>query len=246
MATEISVAGRRLLEERNRRRLTAEDLAARVPDGALSKTVITNIESGRKKDMSVTELMQVVTALDMSPLDFLAPAGDPYAPLDYPSLPRAYSGMCLAEYRAIVDVGPLGPGWRRSRWGRAVKLFRDLRSLERSLHRHEVLESHANELAEFFLREPDATVTIDDVHVTRSQIEDEAWMWRVDGIRSSSEGLRAILEETDVDLLDEIPAAVRARAYGAVQLAKDVVRQAEDDLAVGMRGFDAAAADSAE
>ena len=82
MATEISVAGRRLLEERNRRRLTAEDLAARVPDGALTKTVITNIESGRKKDMSVTELMQIVTALDMSPLDFLAPAGDPYAPLD--------------------------------------------------------------------------------------------------------------------------------------------------------------------
>lgn len=83
MATDepkpISLVGRRLSSIRNARRLTAEELASLIPDGQVTKTVITNVESGRKRDLTVTEMALIANALDISPVFLLV---DPRHPWD--------------------------------------------------------------------------------------------------------------------------------------------------------------------
>ncbi|WP_298745346.1 helix-turn-helix transcriptional regulator [uncultured Microbacterium sp.] len=64
--------GARLKEIRTKRGLTAEALAERVGDSAVTKTVITNVESGRKRDLTTTELFLLSSALGVSPLTFAA------------------------------------------------------------------------------------------------------------------------------------------------------------------------------
>lgn len=70
MATEhdASLVGKRLHTLRSARGLSAAQLADLVPSSAVSKTVITNVESGRKRDLTVTELVLLAQALQVSPM----------------------------------------------------------------------------------------------------------------------------------------------------------------------------------
>lgn len=76
-----SLVGQRLERVRSARKLSAAELAARVPAGSITKTVITNVESGRKRDLTVTELVQIAAALDISPLFLIVDTTKPWEPL---------------------------------------------------------------------------------------------------------------------------------------------------------------------
>lgn len=59
--------GERVRWYRNLRGLSAQDLADRMA-GTMTRSVIANLEAGRKKDVTVTELTALAQALDVAPL----------------------------------------------------------------------------------------------------------------------------------------------------------------------------------
>ena len=59
-----------------------------IPGAAVSKTVITNLESGRKRDLTVTELLLIAEALDVPPLFLVVDPRRPWDKLDVPGIDR--------------------------------------------------------------------------------------------------------------------------------------------------------------
>lgn len=101
MATERdpSLVGRRLHEVRTARGLSASQLADRVAGRAVSKTVITNVESGRKRDLTVTELVLLADALQVSPLFLIVDPRHPWEKVDIPGIE-----MTNVEYARRADI----------------------------------------------------------------------------------------------------------------------------------------------
>lgn len=128
MATrsEPSLAGIRLQQARKSLGLTASDLADRIPDPSMTKTVITNVESGRKRDLTATELFQVASALGKSPINFMV-GSEPLEPVAIPGLAEPFTGMCVAEY--LVTVGANDVAGMVAE----MHLFRRLRFLEQHI-----------------------------------------------------------------------------------------------------------------
>lgn len=110
MATdrEPSLVGRRLHTVRTARGLSAAQLADRVAGQAVSKTVITNVESGRKRDLTVSELVLLANALQVSPLFLIVDPRKPWDPVDIPGIE-----MTNVEYARRADIfnGPSGAFW---------------------------------------------------------------------------------------------------------------------------------------
>lgn len=106
MATkgEPSITGRMLSKLRAERGWTAEELAARVPDDSITRTVITNVESGRKRDLTATELAQLAAALNVSPIALLVDIDRPFDPVEIPGLPRSYAELTTAEYLRVTNA----------------------------------------------------------------------------------------------------------------------------------------------
>jgi transcriptional regulator with XRE-family HTH domain len=99
--------GLRLARLRKHQKLSAAALAARVPDGTITRAVITNIETGRKPDPPVSEIMKIASALDISPLALLIDIDKPWSPLDVTGLAGKYAAMTTIEYgRASTVFGP--------------------------------------------------------------------------------------------------------------------------------------------
>lgn len=76
--TQISMGiGRRIRAFRKRDGLTAQDLAE---DSGMSRSVIANIETGRREDITVGELMALSKALRVPPVAILFDVTRPFAP----------------------------------------------------------------------------------------------------------------------------------------------------------------------
>ncbi|WP_454149026.1 helix-turn-helix domain-containing protein [Microbacterium lacticum] len=126
MATDdVSLVGRRLQTVRSAHRLSAAELAARVPGGAVSKTVITNVESGRKRDLTVTELLLLAHALDVPPLFLVIDPRLPWEKVDIPGI-----DMTNIEYARRSD---LFEGEGSAFWGGPYAAERGLISGEEAL-----------------------------------------------------------------------------------------------------------------
>lgn len=67
--------------------------------------MITNLESGRKRDLTATELAQVASALHVSPLELLVDADALWDPVAIPGLHEPYSEMSNGEY--LYRASPL-------------------------------------------------------------------------------------------------------------------------------------------
>lgn len=76
---------------------TAADLAAAIPNPRMTAAVIQNIESGRKADLSVAQLLDLSAALDLSPVFLLAPVGRPTEPTDLANVGEKVGRMTSAE-----------------------------------------------------------------------------------------------------------------------------------------------------
>ena len=101
--------GARLAAIRRACGLTADALADLIPDGLITKNVIANIESGRKPDPSVTDVMRLASALHVSPLALMIDVDDPAAPVPVPGLAKPIGQLTSIEYgRAAAVFGPRG------------------------------------------------------------------------------------------------------------------------------------------
>ncbi|TFC20047.1 XRE family transcriptional regulator [Cryobacterium algoritolerans] len=82
---------------------TAKDLAGRIGSETLSASVIQNIESGRKADLSVSQLLNISRGLGISPVLLLASIDRPFDPLDLTGLSPYVAKMTGAELDAWIS-----------------------------------------------------------------------------------------------------------------------------------------------
>ena len=78
----------------------ARDLAAAIPGGNVSVDVLENLESGRKADLSVSQLLNIARALRVPPSLLLAHVTSPGSPLDLPNLSEDFDAMSAGEFDA--------------------------------------------------------------------------------------------------------------------------------------------------
>lgn len=86
------------LARRQRGFRTTRELADAIPGGNVTEAVLENIESGRKADISVSQLLNVARGLNVPPSMLLAPMGSPNAEVDLPNLSDDFAQMTAAEF----------------------------------------------------------------------------------------------------------------------------------------------------
>ena len=105
---EDSLGGRIAAFRKARGFSSTDQLAAAIGDGKMSGPVLRNIESGRKGDLSVSQLLNIAWALKVSPLLILAPLGRPSDPLDLPNLVSSLQCTSVAEFDKWVSMHTQG------------------------------------------------------------------------------------------------------------------------------------------
>lgn len=187
--SEPSALGVQLREMRRERGLTAEALAARVPDPALTKTVITNVESGRKRDLTATELLQVASAIGVSPLLLAATAAGPLEPVNSPGLAAPYGEMCLAEYYVANHVVRFPLSQADPVLLTSIRLFEILRQVEAVITVHTEVEASAS----YAPSDDDDAIVIgtgaNEIWIDRSEFSTESWHDRIFDLRMDTGAL---------------------------------------------------------
>lgn len=102
-ATQGSIGARIQAARKARGLRTARDLAALITGSTVSESVIENIESGRKVNLDVSQLLSIAMALRVPPTFLLAPIGAPDAPLDLPNLSNEFAGMTSSQFDAWLS-----------------------------------------------------------------------------------------------------------------------------------------------
>jgi transcriptional regulator with XRE-family HTH domain len=97
--------GRRIASYRKLGKMaTSADLAARIPNPKVTASVIQNIESGRKADLSVSQLLDIAMGLGVSPLVLLVPVGRPFQPVDLPGVGADVSALTVHEFDEWLTI----------------------------------------------------------------------------------------------------------------------------------------------
>jgi Helix-turn-helix. len=105
--SQTSLGARIKLARRERGFRTARELADSISGGNVTAAVLENIESGRKADISVSQLLTIARALGTPPSYLLAPIGTPDSGLDLPNLSDDFDGMTAAEFDCWLSATPL-------------------------------------------------------------------------------------------------------------------------------------------
>lgn len=106
--TEDSVGARIKAARKARGFASIPALAAAIEPAEPSAAILANIESGRKVDLNVVQLLNIAMALKV-PLSFLlAPLRRPDDPLDLPGLSGDFDGMTVSEFDAWLAAVPDG------------------------------------------------------------------------------------------------------------------------------------------
>lgn len=83
---------------------TAADLATRIPNPKVTASVIQNIESGRKIDLSVSQLLDIAMGLGVSPLVLLVPVGAPFQRVDLPGVGDDVSALTVHQFDQWLTI----------------------------------------------------------------------------------------------------------------------------------------------
>jgi transcriptional regulator with XRE-family HTH domain len=92
------------LARRERGFRTTAELASAIPGGNVTEAILENIESGRKADISVSQLLNIARGLNVPVIMLLAPVGTPGAELDLPNLSDDFTGMTVAEFDSWLSA----------------------------------------------------------------------------------------------------------------------------------------------
>lgn len=97
---------------------STRDLADAIANPKVTESVLQNIESGRKSDISVSQLIDISVALNISPLFLLVPIGRPMDKLDLTNLGDESKEMTASQFSAwlcVADDTVPGEGYERGR-----------------------------------------------------------------------------------------------------------------------------------
>lgn len=104
MATQkkypVPIVGRRLQAIRKAKGISAAKLADLIPDESISKTMLTNVEGGRKQDLTVTEMLLVANALQVSPLSLIVDPSEPWSEVEVPGIQQTNIAYALGAMMA--------------------------------------------------------------------------------------------------------------------------------------------------
>ncbi|MEO6828006.1 MAG: hypothetical protein ABI255_07970 [Microbacteriaceae bacterium] len=111
--SESSIGARIKATRRQRGYRTTRELAEAMPGSHLTESILENIESGRKADPAISQLLNIARALAIPASFLLAPMGTPDAELDLPNLGDTFNGMSAGEFDSWLAAIPTS-GYRSS------------------------------------------------------------------------------------------------------------------------------------
>lgn len=142
----IGVRIRRARRERGFR--TTGDLAGAIAGGNVTEAILENIESGRKADISVSQLLNIARGLNVPVSMLLAPMGAPDSALDLPNLSADFDGMSAAEFDCWLSATPASAYRPRHASERSdislLNSLRELGTLRRELDRLRIVFESQN------------------------------------------------------------------------------------------------------
>ncbi|WP_085369609.1 helix-turn-helix domain-containing protein [Leifsonia sp. NCR5] len=137
--TENGIGARIKLARRERGFRSTRELADAIPGGNITQAVLENIESGRKADISVTQLLNIARGLNVPVSMLLAPIGAPESNLDLPNLSDDFAEMTAAEFDCWLSATPLSSYQPRLASERSdiatLNTLRELGTLRREIDR---------------------------------------------------------------------------------------------------------------
>ena len=137
--SETNVGARIRLARRERGYRTTADLAEAIPGGNVTEAILENIESGRKADISVSQLLNLARGLNVPISMLLSPIATPEAELDLPNLSDDFDGMSVAEFDCWLSATPTSSYRPRLAAERTdigtLGLLRELGTLRREIDR---------------------------------------------------------------------------------------------------------------
>lgn len=194
--TESEGLGRRLARYRKRLGFESTRVLADRTDGRVSESVLQNIESGRKADLSVVQLLEISRALGISPLLLLAPLERPMAPLDLAGLGDDLRSMTAAQFDTWVrGTGPVTAGrapalllrWQVDQIRALVRELDDWRSADQDRQRNELVDRATHQHSPFsdidLLAQLQRQTRIDQLCAELAEHVDLRWVdrpWRED------------------------------------------------------------------
>jgi transcriptional regulator with XRE-family HTH domain len=99
MSEKNNGLGRRIaLYRKNLGFSNTKDLADRINNPKITHAVISNIESGRRSDPAVSEVIEIARGLGISPVFLLAPLFNPAGKIDLPNISDELSNVSAAEF----------------------------------------------------------------------------------------------------------------------------------------------------
>lgn len=150
--------GRRLARLRKRLGFDSTGALAAATGGRVSPAVLQNLESGRKPDLSVAQLLEVSRALGISPLLLLAPLETPMATLDLAGLGEQLAGMTAIEFDewvrgtapvSVSRAAALHMGWQAEQVRRLVAELRDWQAADQARSRNQTVDVTTHERGPF-------------------------------------------------------------------------------------------------
>jgi transcriptional regulator with XRE-family HTH domain len=137
---DADTIGRRIAAFRKERGISSTDQLAEIIGGDLvSGAVLRNIESGRKSDLTVSQLLNISRALAVSPLFLLAPLARPFDKVDLPNVSAAVAEMTVSDFDAWISAHPYQAGYMTNRIEtmerQELDAFRELVGLARERRR---------------------------------------------------------------------------------------------------------------
>jgi transcriptional regulator with XRE-family HTH domain len=105
-AMASSIGARIGMARRARGFRTPFDLAAAMTGSGVTGAILANIESGRRVNLDVSQVLNIAKALGVPVSSLLAPMTRPQDPLDLPGLGSAFDGMTVAEFDSWICTVP--------------------------------------------------------------------------------------------------------------------------------------------
>lgn len=168
--TEPTIGARIKAARRDRGYRTTRDLANAMTGSKITGPILDNIESGRKADLALSQLLNIAAALEIAPSYLLAPLGTPTAPVDLPNLSDAFTEMTVAEFDSWVGAVPYS-SYRAATSAERIDLenlttLRNLATLKRELARLDIVRTVSAD-------DPDLANTLPDTDRRAKRVETE-------------------------------------------------------------------------
>lgn len=122
--------------KRYRGNITAEDLAQRIGNPRITRSVIANIESGRKPDPTITQLIEIASALRVPLAALVVDVEAPFSPIDLKNV--SVSLFAVRNFELLEGVlSPDADLGGSDRTWQIIHTTRKLLSIDDDIHEEE-------------------------------------------------------------------------------------------------------------